>query len=51
MNDGSTVFAQLMAHAPHKEFQKCVAQYEGDRYLKRFSCWDQYLAIAFAQLT
>ena len=51
MNVGSTVFAQLMAHAPHKEFQKCVARYEGDRYLKKFSCWDQYLAMAFAQLT
>lgn len=51
MNAGRTVFAQLMAHAPHKQFQKCVARYEGDRYLKRFSCWDQYLAMAFAQLT
>jgi hypothetical protein len=51
MNAGSTVFAQLMAHAPSKEFQKCVARYGGDWHLKRFSCWDQYLAMAFAQLT
>lgn len=51
MNAGRTVFAQLMAHAPHKEFQRCVARYGGDRYLKRFSCWDQFLAMAFAQLT
>lgn len=51
MNAGRTVFAQLMAHAPHKEFQKCVTRYGGDRYLKRFSCWDQFLAMAFAQLT
>jgi Transposase DDE domain/Domain of unknown function (DUF4372) len=36
---------------PHQEFQKCVARYGGDRYLKNFSCWDQYLAMAFAQLT
>lgn len=51
MNAGRTVFAQLMAHAPHKEFQRCVARYGGERYLKRFSCWDQFLAMAFAQLT
>ena len=35
-------------HLPHKEFQKCVARYRGDRYAKNFSCWDQYLAMAFA---
>ena len=51
MNAGRTIFAQLMAHAPHQEFQKCVARYDGARYLKKFSCWDQYLAMAFAQLT
>jgi hypothetical protein len=51
MNAGRMVFAQLMGHAPHKEFQKCVARYKGDRYLKSFSCWDQFLAMAFAQLT
>jgi hypothetical protein len=51
MNAGRTVFAQLIEHVPHKEFQKCVACYRGDYYLKTFSCWDQYLAMAFAQLT
>ena len=51
MNSGRTVFAQLIDHLPHKEFQKCVARYCGDRYAKNFSCWDQYLAMAFAQLT
>lgn len=51
MNAGRTVFAQLMAHAPHEEFQRCVAHYGGERYLKSFSCWDQFLAMAFAQLT
>jgi hypothetical protein len=45
------VFSQLIEHLPHKEFQKCVARYRGDRYAKNFSCWDQYLAMAFAQLT
>ena len=51
MNSGRTVFAQLIDLLPHKEFQKCVARYRGDRYAKNFSCWDQYLAMAFAQLT
>jgi hypothetical protein len=51
MNLGRTVFAQLVEHLPHKEFQKCVARYRGDYYLKSFSCWDQFLAMAFAQLT
>src|ERR1019366_1980540 len=50
MNCGRTVFAQLIEHLPHKEFHKCVARYRGDRYAKNFSCWDQYLAMAFAQL-
>jgi hypothetical protein len=51
MNSGRTVFAQLIEHLPHKEFHKCVARYGGDRYAKNFSCWDQYLAMAFAQFT
>lgn len=51
MNSGRTVFAQLIEHLPHKKFQKCVARYRGDHYAKNFSCWDQYLAMAFAQLT
>jgi hypothetical protein len=51
MNSGRTVFTQLIAHLPHKEFHKCVARYRGDRYAKYFSCWDQYLAMAFAQFT
>jgi len=51
MNLGQTVFAQRVEYLPHKEFQKCVARYRGDYYLKSFSCWDQFLAMAFAQLT
>jgi Domain of unknown function (DUF4372)/Transposase DDE domain len=51
MNAGRTVFAQLLEHVPHKEFHKCVGRYGGERYAKNFSCWDQYLAMAFAQLT
>ena len=51
MNAGRTVFSQLIEHVPHKEFQKCVARYRGDAHFRGFSCWDQYLAMAFAQLT
>ena len=51
MNAGRTVFSQLIEHAPSKEFQKCVARYRGDSHLRGFSCWDQYLSMAFAQLT
>ena len=51
MNTGRTVFSQLIEHVPSKEFQKCVIRYRGDYYLKSFSCWDQFLAMAFAQLT
>jgi hypothetical protein len=51
MNSGRNVFAQLIEHLPHRQFQKCVVRYCGDRYAKNFSCWDQYLAMAFAQLT
>jgi transposase len=51
MNAGRTVFSQLIAHLAHSEFQKCVARYYGDRRHRSLSCWDQYLAMAFAQLT
>jgi transposase len=51
MNAGRTVFAQLIAHLSHIEFQKCVARYGGDRHPRGLSCWDQYLAMAFAQFT
>jgi len=40
-----------MDHLPRYEFQKCVSRYRGDYYQKSFSCWDQFLAMAFAQLT
>src|ERR1700735_4644260 len=51
MNTGRTVFSQLIEFLPHEQFQKCVDRYGGGRYLKNLSCWDQYLAMAFAQLT
>ena len=51
MNTGRTVFAQLIAHLSHIEFQKCVTRYDGDHHHRKLSCWDQYLAMAFAQFT
>ena len=51
MNSGRTVFSQLIAHLSHVDFQKCVARYDGDRHHRSLSCWDQYLAMAFAQFT
>jgi hypothetical protein len=51
MNTGRTVFAELIAHLSHIEFQKCVSRYDGDHHHRKLSCWDQYLAMAFAQFT
>jgi len=51
MNRGRTIFAQAMQFIPHKEFTRCVERYNGERYVKSFSCMDQYLCMAFAQLT
>ena len=51
MNSGKTVFAQLMDFLPAYEFQRCVERYRGSYKIKTFSCWDQYLCMAFAQLT
>lgn len=51
MNLGRTVFSQLMAFLPDREFRRCVARYSGDKRLRGFSCWDQFLCMAFAQFT
>jgi Domain of unknown function (DUF4372)/Transposase DDE domain len=51
VNTGRTVFAQLMDFIPAYPFQLCVDRYQGNRYVKDFSCWDQFLCLAFAQLT
>jgi hypothetical protein len=51
MNQGQSVFAQIVAFLSHNEFRRCVQRYDGDRSIRRFSCWDQFLAMAFAQLT
>ena len=51
MNLGRSVFSQLISFFPDREFRRCVARYDGDRRLRGFSCWDQFLCMAFAQLT
>jgi Domain of unknown function (DUF4372)/Transposase DDE domain len=51
MNQGRTVFAQLISFLPDREFRRCVSRYDGDSHLRGFSCWDHYLAMTFAQLT
>ena len=48
---GKLVFSQVMDHLPLHTFRRCVARYQGERYVKRFRCFDQYLVMAFAQLT
>jgi hypothetical protein len=51
MYSGKLVFAQLVDHLPLHTFRRCVARYRGHRKVKSFSCLDQYLCMAFAQLT
>jgi len=51
MNSGKTIFAQLMDFIPIYEFRKCVERYNRNFKVQSFSCWDQFLTMAFAQLT
>ena len=51
MNTGRTIFSQLMDFLPHDNFHQCVQRYNGNHKIKTFSCLDQYLCMAFAQLT
>jgi len=51
MNTGKTVFSQVMEFLPLHEFRKCVERYQGDYKVQSFSCMDQFLCMAFAQLT
>jgi len=51
MTPGRTVFAQLMDQLPLHEFRKCVKRHKGDYKVLRFTCLDQFLSLAFAQLT
>jgi hypothetical protein len=51
MHTGRFIFSELIFHLPQKEFQKCVARYDDSSQSRTFSHWDQYLTMAFAQLT
>ncbi|MCB0321356.1 MAG: IS4 family transposase [Bdellovibrionales bacterium] len=51
MNEGKTIFSQLTNFVTRYEFNKCVRRYDGNKRVRDFSCWDQYLCMAFAQLT
>ena len=51
MHSGRFVFSQLMEHLPPKVFRRCVRRYRGDRHVQSFTCLDQFLCLAFAQLT
>jgi len=51
MSRGRTIFAQLMEFFPHYEFKCCVDRYHGNHRVRSFTCHDQFLCMAFAQLT
>jgi hypothetical protein len=51
MNTGQTIFAQVVKFLPLSEFRKCVERYHGNYKVQSFFCLDQYLCLAFAQLT
>src|SRR5215510_9504818 len=51
MNRGQTVFAQLIQFISHNDFYRFVHRHNGDRRVRHLSCWEQFLAMAFAQLT
>ena len=51
MNRGRTVFAQIIEYISHNEFHRCVERYDGDLRVRKLTCWEQFLAMAFAQLT
>ena len=51
MNQGSTIFSQLMEHASRFALDRCIRRYRGNYRVRSFSCRDQFLVMAFAQLT
>jgi len=51
VNEGRTVFSQLMDFVPKSTFRRRVHRYQGDRGVTRFTCWQQWLAMSFAQIT
>src|SRR5574344_1579959 len=51
MNSGKYIFAQLIEILPQKYFQRLVMKYQGDKYAKHFTCWNQLLVMMFGQLS
>ena len=51
MHVGQAVFAQLMEWIHPEQFRRGVTRYHGHYKIRSFSCWDQFLAMAFAQVT
>ena len=51
MHEGQLIFSQVTDHLPLHTFRRYVQRYQGERYVKQFRCLDQYLVMAFAQLT
>lgn len=51
MYSGQLIFSQLLDFLPKHEFTKCVARYQGNRRARKFRCWDQFMVMAFAQIT
>jgi len=51
LNQGKTVFAQVIDFLPKRQFRRCVERYKGNYRVRSFTCFDQFLCMAFAQLT
>ena len=51
MNHGNTIFSQIMGFLPKHKFRQCVNRYKGNYRIRSFTCFDQFLCVAFAQLT
>jgi hypothetical protein len=51
MSSEQTVFSQILQFVSYDDFYVCVRRYDGNKGTRRFSCWEQFLAMAFAQLT
>ncbi len=51
MRAGKTIFSQVMEWVHPEQFRRCVQRYRGNRRIRNFPCWDQFLAMSFAQVT
>ena len=51
MNQGQYVFSQMVSHLDRNHFNYLARKYDGNKYVKHFSCWNQLLAMMFGQLS